>query len=198
MSSVPSAFCLLLSAFAFGCGPSEPAGPTLSKDPISVRGWIEDVEGAANGSYQTVETEAFRKSQMFQNMNVWVDNAPYVSGGIAETGAFLLLDVPPGNVTIVFSTAGAPAAKLVLQNIPGNGDVFVPAILLRRDSVTLLDPKGVKVRLAGSVDQAKPAGAMANVGGHPIPIMIAPIREMADRHEYPARPAAARPLGVVR
>src|SRR5712691_7349678 len=124
------AAALVISA----CGPSEPVGPLLSKEPISVRGWIVDVEGAASSSYQTVETEAFRKSQLFQTMNVWVDNAPFVSGGVAETGAFLLLDVPPGNVTVVFSTAGAPAAKLVLQNIPGNADVFVPAILLRRDS----------------------------------------------------------------
>jgi len=192
-----------LAAFAgllviAACGPSEPAGPPLSKEPISVRGWIVDVEGGANAPFQTVETEAFRKTQLFQTMNVWVDNAPYVSGGVAETGAFLLLDVPPGNVTIVFSAPGAPAAKLVLQNIPGNGDVFVPAILLRRDSVALLDPKSVKVRIAATVDHAKPTGAMASVAGVPVPIMTTPMREMSDRHDYPVRPAAARPLGVVR
>ena len=190
----PFAALLVMAA----CGPSEPAGPALSKEPISVRGWIIDVEGGANAPYQTVETEAFRKSQLFQTMNVWVDNAPYVSGGVAETGAFLLLDVPPGNITIVFSTAGAPAAKLVLQNIPGNADVFVPAILLRQDSVALLEPKGVMVRVAGSVDHAKPTGATAHVAGIPIPIMTAPTREMSDRHDYPVRPAAVRPLGVVR
>ena len=192
-----------LAAFATlvliaACGPSEPAGPALSKEPISVRGWIVDVEGAANAPYQTVETEAFRKTQLFQTMNVWVDNAPYVSGGVAETGAFLLLDVPPGNITIVFSAPGAPAARLVLQNIPGNADVFVPAILLRRDSVGLLDPKSVMVRVAASVDHAKPTGAMASVAGAPVPIMTTPIREMSDRHDYPVRPAATRPLGIVR
>src|ERR1700737_3740718 len=161
-----AAFASLFALFA--CGPSEP-GPGLSKEPISVRGWIVDIEGAANAPYQTVETEAFRKTQMFQTMNVWVDNAPYVSGGVAETGAFLLLDVPPGNITITFSAPGAPAAKLVLQNIPGNADVFVPGILLRRDSVALLDPKGVKVRLADKVDHAKPAGIARQVGGSPDP-----------------------------
>ena len=180
------------------CGPPESPGPALSKEPISVRGWIVDVEGAANAPYQTVETEAFRKSQMFQTMNIWVDNAPYVSGGVAETGAFLLLDVPPGNITVVFSTAGAPTARLVLQNVPGNADVLVPAILLRRDSVALLDPKSVKVRVAATVDHATPTGAMARVGGVAVPIMTTPIREMSDRHDYPVRPAAARPLGIVR
>ncbi len=191
-----AAFAALLGLAA--CGPSEQSGPALSKEPISVRGWIVDIEGAANAPFQTVETEAFRKTQMFQTMNVWVDNAPYVSGGVAETGAFLLLDVPPGNITITFSAPGAPAAKLVLQNIPGNADVFVPAILLRRDSVALLDPKGVKVRLAGNVDRAKPTGIVATVAGIAVPVMTTPIAEMADRHEYPARPAATRPLGIVR
>lgn len=180
------------------CGPSEPRNPVLSKEPISVRGWIVDVEGGANAAYQTVETEAYRKSQLFQTMNVWVDNAPYVSGGVAETGAFLLLDVPPGSVTIVFSAPGAPEARLVLENIPGNADVFVPEILLRRSSVALLDPKRVMVRVAASVDHAKPTGTTAHVAGLAVPIMTTPTREMSDRHDYPVRPAAARPLGVVR
>lgn len=191
-----AAFVVLVNIAA--CGPPEPAGPMLSKEPISVRGWIVDVEGGASSPYQTVETEAFRKSQLFQTMNVWVDNAPYVSGGVAETGAFLLLDVPPGNVTIVFSAPGAPQARLVLQNIPGNADVFVPSILLRRDSVALLDPKSVMVRLAGSVDRAKPTGATAQVAGRAVAIMTTPIREMSDRHDYPVRPPAVRPLGTVR
>jgi hypothetical protein len=185
---------LLLAA----CGPSEQSGPGLSKEPISVRGWIEDVEGGENGAYKTAETEAFRKSQMYQTMNVWVDNAPFVSGGIAENGTFLLLDVPPGNVTVIFSTAGAPMAKLVLQKIPGNADVFVPAILLKHDSVALLDPKGVQVRLAGSVDRAQPTGIVASVAGLAVPVMKTPIKEMINRHDFPVRPAAARPLGIVR
>ncbi|MDQ6799607.1 MAG: hypothetical protein M3041_02085 [Acidobacteriota bacterium] len=191
-----AAFASLLLVVA--CGPSEPAGPGLSKEPISVRGWIVDVEGGANAPFQTVETEAFRKTQLYQTMNLWVENAPYVSGGVAETGAFLLLDVPPGNITIVFSAPGAPAAKLVLRNIPGNADVFVPAILLRRDSVGLLDPKGVMVRVAATIDHAKPTGATASVAGVAIPVMNTPIREMSDRHDFPVRPAAARPLGIVR
>ena len=192
-----------LAAFAAvlvitACSPSEPGNPVLSKEPISVRGWIVDVEGGANAAYQTVETEAYRKSQMFQTMNIWVDNAPYVSGGVAETGAFLLLDVPPGKVTIIFSTPGAPESRLVLENIPGNADVFVPEVLLRPKSVALLDPKRVTVRVAATVDHAKPTGATAHVAGLAVPIMTTPTREMSDRHDYPVRPAAARPLGVVR
>jgi hypothetical protein len=190
------AFAVLLLVVA--CSSPEPAGPALSKEPISVRGWIADVEGAPDAAFRTVETDALRKQQLFQSMYVWVDNAPYVSGGVAENGAFLLLDVPPGNITIEFSAPGTAAGKLVLQNVPGNADVFIPAILLRRDSVALLDPKGVKVRMAGSVDRAKPIGMVSSVAGLPVPVMTTPIAEMADRHDYPVRPAAARPLGTVK
>src|SRR5258708_12382863 len=162
-----AALSLLFALVA--CGPPEPVATGLSKEPISVRGWIVDIEGAENAPFKTVETEAFRKTQLYTTMNVWVDNAPYVSGGVAETGAFLLLDVPPGNVTITFSAPGAPAAKLVLQNIPGNADVFVPAILLRRDSVALLDPKGVKVGLAATITPPKPPAALATTPRLPFP-----------------------------
>jgi hypothetical protein len=192
-----------LAAFAtllliVGCGPSEPASPALSKEPISVRGWIADVEGAPDAPFRTAETDALRKQQLYQSMSVWVDNAQYVSGGVAENGAFLLLDVPPGSITIEFSAPGTAAAKLVLKNVPGNADVFIPAILLRRDSLALLDPQGVKVRLAGSVDRAKPTGMVSTVAGLAVPVMTTPIAEMADRHDYPVRPAAARPLGTVK
>jgi len=191
-----AAFATLLLLAA--CGPSEPAAPGLSKEPISVRGWIEDVEGGSSAKYKTVETEAFRKTQLFQATNVEVANASYVSGGVAETGAFLLLDVPPGDVTITFSAPGAPAAKLVLKSIPGNADVFLPAILLRRDSVALLDAKGVTVRLAEKVDRPAPTGAVATVAGTSVPVMRTPIRDMADRHDYPVRPASFKPLITVK
>jgi len=133
---------------------------------------------------------------MFQTMNVWVDNAPYVSGGVAETGAFLLLDVPPGNITVVFSTAGArPRSSFcrTSREMPMSSCLrFCCAV----DSVALLDPRSVKVRLAGTVDHATPTGATARVAGAAVPIMTTPIREMSDRHDYPVRPAGARPLGI--
>jgi hypothetical protein len=190
----PSAVASLL--FLIACAPSESTPPPMAKEPISVRGWIADVEGSTPAQIQTPETEAMRRLQLFQGTNVWVENAPYVSGGVAENGSFLLLDVPPGNPTIVFSAPGAPAAKLVLQNIPGNADVLVPALLLRRDSVALLDPKGVKVRLAEKIERATPTGAIARVGGLTVPVMKTPINAMADRHDYPTPPTGTRPLAT--
>ena len=192
-------FILILALLAAACGGGkEPAGPHVARDPISVRGWIVDVDSGPNNAYHTIETEAARKQNLFRGTNVWIENAPYVSGGVAETGAFLLLDVPPGNVTITFSAPGAPAARLVLANIPGNADVFVPAMMLKRDGVALLDPASVKVRLADNIVKATPTGAFATVAGQRIPVMRTPINQMIDRLDYPNPPATQAPLAVVK
>jgi hypothetical protein len=189
------AILLLLSA---ACSSPESQAPRVSKEPISVRGWITDVEGPSNAPYRTTETEIARKMQLFQGTSVWVENAPYISGGVAENGSFLLLDVPPGTTTITFTAPGAPAAKLVLQKIPGNADVFIPGLLLRRDSVALTDPNGVHVRMAAHIDKPSPSGATASVAGVSIPIVNTPISAMSDRHDFPNPPGSWKPLTVVR
>lgn len=183
---------------AAACGPSEPQGPHVHKDPISVRGWIVDVETGPSTAYHTVETEAARKRDLFRGTNVWVENAPYVSGGVAETGAFLLLDVPPGDVTITFSAPGVPVSRLVLKKIPGNADVYIPAMLIKKDAVSLLDPQGAKVRVAAQIEKAVPTGAFANVGDQRIAVVSTPIREMIDRLDYPNPPATQAPLATVK
>jgi hypothetical protein len=190
----------LLSVTLIGaCGGGSQSGPRVAKEPISVRGWIIDVEGGENAAtFHTIETESARKMNLFHQTNVWVENAPYVSGGVAETGAFLLLDVPPGDVTITFTAPGAPAAHLVLGKIPGNADVFVPAMLLKKGSVILLDPNSVKVRMAAHIDKATPSGQFVTVAGQRFAVMNTPIVQMADRHDYPMAPAAQQPLATVK
>jgi hypothetical protein len=189
---------LLTVILVVACSPSNPNAPRVSKEPISVRGWISDVAGSPHAPLHTPETDAARKVQLFQSTNVWVDNAPYVSGGVAENGSFILLDVPPGVVTITFTAPGAPAARLILQNIPGNADVFVPAILLKADSVASLDPKNIKVRLAARVTRPTPIGITVYVAGVAVPVMNTPIAAMSDRHDYPTPPGGPVPLATVR
>ena len=192
-----AAIPLLLLGFA-ACV-DRPAGQApLSKEPISVRGWVADVEGSPNVPLKTPETEAVRKIQLFQSTDVQVDNAPYVSGGVAENGSFVLLDVPPGAVTLTFNAPGAPNARLVLQNVPGSADVLIPAILLKKNgSVALLDPKGVRIRLADKIDKPHPSGKSALVNGMSVPVTIVPINDMVDRRDWP-NPPGARPLATVR
>lgn len=190
--------CWVIILVAIACSPQDDKTPRVSKEPISVRGWIADVERPAAAAYPTRETEAARKVQLFQATNVWVDNAPYVSGGVAENGAFILLDVPPGNTTITFSAPGAAAARLVLQNVPGNADVFVPGLVLRPSSVSILDPKAVQVRMAAHVSKPELTAGKATVAGVVIPIINTPYSAMTDRHDYPNPPGTFAPLATVR
>jgi len=181
------------------CSNENPNTPRVSKEPISVRGWITDVEGGPSAPFRTAETEAARKAHLYKATYVEVVNAPYVSGGIAENGSFLLLDVPPGKVTIIFSAPGAQAARLDMDNVPGNADIFLPGVLLKPASVALLDdPKAVKVRLAGRVDKAHPTGAFATIAGLRVPVMETPIAQMADRHDYPIPPTTMVPIAKVK
>jgi hypothetical protein len=136
---------------------------------------------------------------MFQAMDIWIDNAPYVSGGVAPTGAFLLLDVPPGTPIIELTPPGGATARLRMEGIPGNADVFLPALILRKDAIVLADPKAVKVRLAARVPKETPSGAFATIGGQRVAILNTPIAEMTDRHDYPNPPSnGPAPLATVR
>lgn len=169
--------------------------PALSKEPISVRGWIADVEDkSSNGMYRTVETEAARRASVFQQTNMWIDNAPYVSGGVAENGAFVLLDVPPGTVTISFATPTIPLARLQLTNIPGNADVLIPGMILKQDgTITVENPKAVQIRIASKVPPMK--SSVAGVALEPTQV---PVNAMMDRHDYLMPPSNQAPVATVK
>jgi len=191
---------LLLALLALACGRPEPGTPVVSKEPVSVRGWIADVDRPDNdGTFKTVETEAARRGAMFQSTNIWMDDAPYVSGGVADSGAFILLDVPPGNSTIEFAPPGGPVSRLRMENVPGNADVFLPGLILKDNAAGFADPSAVKVRLAARVAKETPTGAFAIIAGQRIPIVNAPIAQMTDRHEYPTPPSVGpAPLATVK
>ncbi|HEU4522165.1 MAG TPA: hypothetical protein VFT12_09195 [Thermoanaerobaculia bacterium] len=186
---------LLLILIACG-GSSEGPANRPAKQPLSVRGWIADIEGADKGEIQTPETEGARLVQLFQSTNVWVEGNSFVSGGVAETGAFILLDVPPGDVTISFDAPGAPNARITLQNIPGNADVMIPAVLLKPGGATLLQPEGVVVRVPTNTSQPRATGQKAMVAGVEVPIIEAPISAFQDRRDYPER--GIRPVAIVK
>ena len=193
---------LLLIALAglAACSRPEAGVPVVSKNPTSVRGWIADIERAQSAdTFKTVETEAAMTAQLFESTNIWMDDAPYVSGGIAGTGAFILLDVPPGNPTIEFAPPGGVVAKLRMEKIPGNADVFLPGIIIRNDKVELSDPAKVKVRMAAHVKRETLSGNFAVIAGHRIQITNTPIALMTDRHDYPTPPSRGpAPLATVK
>lgn len=184
--------------FLIACGSETPRRAGPDKHPISVRGWIEDVEGAPNAPFRTTETEAARKTQLFQATSVWIEGAPYVSGGVMENGSFVLLDVPPGDVTITFHAPGADRSTLRLQAIPGTADVLVPHLLLRQGEVKLLEPDTVRVRLAKQIDRPRPTNQKVRVAGSEISVTEVPIKEMADRRDFPNPTGATAPVAIVK
>jgi hypothetical protein len=192
---------LMLALFLAACGgESRPAGyQALSKEPISVRGWIADIDANLPSTrFRTVETEAARRAAAFQAANVWIDNAPYVSGGIAENGAFVLLDVPPGKVRIAFSAPGAPEAVLPLENVPPNADVVIGGLVLKSDGTVTADAAQIKIRIPGSVAREMPTAQKATVAGIVVPIVRVPINSLQDRHDYPNPPSTLQPLATVK
>jgi hypothetical protein len=180
------------------CGGKESGGEIyqMSRDPISVRGWILDVKGAKRA--ETIEMEIARRTQLFQSSSVWVENVQYASGGIAENGSFIVLDVPPLNATLGFNAPGAETAKVVLQNVPATADVFIPDLILENGGAKVLDPKRIIVRVPSSnVSKRTPTGQTATVAGYTVPVIEAPLSEMNDRRDYPQVPGF-RPVATVK
>lgn len=196
-SALAISFFLLLGACSHE--KTDPAMAQIGHDPISVRGWIADIDtGAPPGDFLTVETAAARRLQNFQSTNVWVENTPYVSGGVAETGSFILLDVPPHNITITFSAPGLPASHLVIQDAPPNCDILIPGLILKPNGVAIADPKQLRVRIAAKISKPAPTGMTARIAGIPVPVIQVPINAMVDRRDYPSAPAVISPVAKVK
>jgi hypothetical protein len=188
------ALALVLLA-ACGGGESGSSPYTISRKPVSVRGWITDVAGAQRA--ETMEMEIARRTELFASSSVWVENSEFASGGIAENGSFIVLDVPPDDAILGFNAPGAENARIVLQNVPGTADVFIPNVVLEPGGAKVLDPKAILVRVPGEVTQPRPTGKTATVAGYTVPVIEAPLGQFADRREYPA-PAGFRPVATVK
>jgi len=186
---------LLLVLAACGAGETGDSPARPARNPVSVRGWVTDVAGAQRA--ETYEQEIARRTQLFVSSSVWVENSEFSSGGIAENGAFLILDVPPGSQTIGFNAPGAEQAKIVLQNVPGNADVFIPNVVLENGGAKVLDPKAITIRVSGSVDAPRPTGETATVAGYNVAVMEVPYAQLENRREYPD-PGGFRPVATVK
>lgn len=190
-----SLIAVVLVLTACGGGEKKDQGFALS-DPVSVRGWVLDVKGAKRG--EAMEMEVARRTQMFAASSVWVEGSEYASGGIAENGAFLILDVPPNNTIIGFNAPGAETARVVMEGIPGNADVFLPDLILEPNGAKAFDPSKLLIRAPSSdVDRPTDSGKTAKIMGYTVRIIDTPLHQMMDRREYP-NPGGFRPLATVK
>ncbi|HYC88815.1 MAG TPA: hypothetical protein VEO54_06360 [Thermoanaerobaculia bacterium] len=186
---------LLLALFVFtACRVGEEPF-SVSSDPTSVRGWVLDVKGAKRG--ETIEMELGRRAELFASTSVWVENVAYASGGIAENGAFVVLDVPPQSAVLGFNAPGAETARVELQGVPANADVLIPNLVLQNGGATVLDPSKIVVRIPSNVSKPTPTGKTAKVAGYTVPIVETPLSQLMDRRDYPDVPGV-RPVATVR
>lgn len=177
---------ILISLGAAAC--SAPKGGNAARSsPVSVRGWIADVELPPTDNFMVTDPylQIQRKYAMFRDTAISVEGVNYVSGGVAETGAFIMLDVPPGDSIINFQPPGLPDAQLKLRQIPGNGDVILPGLLIRGSQVVLFKPEDAMVRLPGTGTARKKLDIPAYVGDQRIDVWEVPLSELTDRREYP-------------
>lgn len=175
------------------CSGSEDPIYKLSRDPVSVRGWINDVKGAKPG--ETMEMEVARRTEMFVATSVWAEGNEYASGGIAENGAFVVLDVQPGKSVLGFNAPGAENARIVLEGIPGSADVIIPEVILEPNGATVVDPSRIVIRVPSDVSQRTPTGQTAKVNQYTVPIVNVPLAEMSDRRDYP-KPSGFQPVAT--
>lgn len=178
---------LILTFAAAGCSAPKSGGATSHGSPVSVRGWIADVEMPPSDLMKVTDPylQIQRKYAMFRDTAISVEGVNYVSGGVAETGAFIMLDVPPGDSIINFQPPGLPDAQLKLRQIPGNGDVLLPGLIIKGTKVELFKPEAAMVRLPGSGTERKKLDIPAYVGDVRIDVWEVPLSEMTDRREYP-------------
>ena len=170
-----------------GCTPPEDDGTGPSNTPVSVRGWISHIELPPQDIMKVVDPskERQRMYQFLSDTNIYVVDRPFVSGSIAETGAFLMLDVPPGDITVRFQPPGLPEATLVIRNLPGNADVIIPALRIDGETVSLSDPSKAVARIPIDGDERRKLDDVVHVGDQTIEVWEVPFRDLVDRRDFP-------------
>jgi len=182
-------FTLLLIVLlaAASCAVPEDDGSGPGKTPVSVRGWIAYIQLPPQ-EVMKVSDPAKARQRMYQflrDTNVYVLNMPFVSGAIAETGAFIMLDVPPGDVTVRFQPPGLSEAQLVLRNLPGNADVILGGLKIDGDKVSLIDPSKSVARIPVDGTERRKLDQVVYVGDQQIEVWEVPYNDLVDRREFP-------------
>lgn len=189
---------LVLNCFVLSClllvacedSPERQAERERRRSPISVRGWIWDIEAPAPGAGGTMsvvnpaQAEYQRKQRLFSESNLSVVDVTYASGGLLDSGNFIILDAPPRELTVLFQTPVLGDHELPMSNIPPNADVLLPGIIIGKDGLRFAEPEKIRVRVPGP--ETRLTGEMAQIGPHQVPIEQMPVAQMSDRRDYPA------------
>lgn len=190
----PASIAIVAVVLLAGCGGSETLDHegrgSFRKGPISIRGWFSEIKvGEPPPDVFPLTTPDARvtpyQRRLFEDTNISLEGVPYASGGVADTGAFIVLDAPPGEVTLNMQAPGVSLVQMQIENIPPNADVFIPGIELYPDRFEIRNPKDVLVRVPTRAKERRRAAEDAVVGGHRVEVWEVPLREMMDRRDWP-------------
>ena len=178
-----------------GCGGGESSDSedrgSFRKGPISIRGWVSEIDigqpdqsGVFSVTGLGQGKTAYQK-RLLEETNISIEGVGYASGRIVDSGSFIILDSPPGDLLVNFQAPGVSLVQLALRGIPPNSDVFVPGVKLYPDRLEILEPEKIVVRVPGSGTERKLREEPAMVAGHRVDVWEVPLREMMDRRDMP-------------
>lgn len=186
---------LLSSLLLFACGGSETVDRegrgSFRKGPISIRGWISEIDLG-----QVPERDVFSVTELNQRQTAYqrqlleeaamsIEGVDYASGRVLDTGAFIVLDAPPGDLLVNFQAPGVSLVQLPLRRIPPNADVFIPGVKLYPDRLEIVNPDQIVVRVPSEASERTKRPEQALVGEHAVDVWDVPLREMMDRRDMP-------------
>lgn len=185
---------LLLALLCLACSDSESLDRedrgSFRRGPLSIRGWFSEIAvGPPPAEVFAVTDPNARVSpyqrQLFEQTNISLEGITYASGGVADNGAFIILDAPPGSLTLNMQAPGVPLVQMSIENIPPNADVFIPGIKLYPDRFEIVRPDQILIRVPVRAGERRKSGETARVGAHRVDIWEVPLREMMDRRDWP-------------
>ena len=185
---------LLLALLCFACSDSESLDHegrgSFRRGPLSIRGWFDEIAvGTPPADVFSVTDPNARipayQRQLFEETNISLEGVSYASGGVSDNGAFIILDAPPGDLTLNMQAPGVPLVQMTLEDIPPNADVFIPGIKLYSDRFEIVRPDQILIRVPIRGGERRKSTQTARVGEHTVDIWQVPLREMMDRRDWP-------------
>jgi len=172
---------LLTVCVIAACGEGEKSPRRPAQDPVSIRGWILDIEGIPSDSPDLVFPSLNRSPiQYVLEANAYIPDQQFVSGTI-ENGSFVMLDVANGDVTIMFQAAGIADSAMKIKGVPPSADLVLPGIVIGKERTYLIDPTKAMVRIPSNVAEVEEIPSTTFVNGDKVPTFNIPIKKMGDR-----------------
>jgi len=184
-----------LGGLLTSCG--EPRHSNVVNKPASIRGWINEIEKTLPpGVDPSVVMQGQTLEDYLRDANVYLKGTVKVTGGLMN-GAFVMLDIPSGDETIVFQAPGIDESAMTIKGIPPTADVVLSGVNVTKHGAKLADPSKAVIRIAAKVDEIREIPSTTTIDGVKIRTVEVPLRLMGDRMNYIERGAFPYEPGYV-